>query len=78
MDLGKSKSSKGKDGRSKDDASTNNRLKQLAESNKKMRRQIKALKRKSTKDDTPINDDDSTIDAGDEFGGKASKKSKKK
>ena len=42
-----------------------------------MRRQIKTLKRKPTKEDTPIDDDDSTIDTGNKFGGKASKKSKK-
>ena len=43
-----------------------------------MKKQIKALKRKPTKDYTLINDDDSTINASDKLGGKASKKSKRK
>lgn len=61
---------------SKSDA---NQMKQLKAQNKKYRRQIKAIKRKSKGDD---NDDDSDgsddgTDAGDEFGGRNSKKKKK-
>ena len=59
-----------------------NRSKQLAEQNKKLKRQIKALKRSTiNNDDTTNNDDNSNgdaTDAGDQFGGKNSKKSKKK
>ena len=54
-----------------------NRLKQLTDQNKKYKRQIKAFKR--SPDDT-ANDGDSTggdTDAGDQFGGKASKKKKR-
>lgn len=54
-----------------------NRLKQLTEQNKKYKRQIKAFKRSS---DASTNDESSNsgdTDAGDQFGGKASKKSKK-
>ena len=56
-----------------------NRAKQLADTNKKLKRQIKAMKRSSTQtgggDDDP--DSDNT-DAGDQFGGKAAKKKQKK
>ena len=57
-----------------------NRMKQLSDHNKKLKRQIKALERKSlnksdgsTVDDTTTSDNDE-VDAGDQFGGKASKK----
>ena len=56
-----------------------NRLKQLAAQNKKMKRQIKALKRSNSKDNDDDDDaSDGDTDAGDQFGGKASKRSKKK
>lgn len=67
----------GKDGTPKD--STNsavaNRLKQLVEQNKKQKRQIQALKR-STPSDTKDDASDIDIDAGDQFGGKSTKKKK--
>ena len=56
--------------------SDTNQLKQLIEQNKKHKRQIKALKR-SNPSDTVTYDSDKDQDAGDLFGGKASKKSKK-
>ena len=57
-------------------AADSNRLKQLEGQNKKYKAAIKALKRKSSPDDqTP--DDIENIDAGDQFGGKASKKKAK-
>jgi hypothetical protein len=66
--------------KSKEDS---NRLNQLSAQNKKFKRQIKAMKRmnkvpdtnanSNTKDD---NDSDTGTDAGDQFGGRASKKKK--
>jgi len=55
-----------------------NRYKQLSDTNKRMRRQIKALKRSSTDGDNDKHDSDSDTDAGDQFGGKAAKKKGKK
>ena len=54
--------------------SDSNRLKQLKEQNSKYKRQIKALKR----DDDGNESDEESIDAGDQFGGKNSKKRTKK
>ena len=57
-----------------------NRIKQLVAQNKKYKRSIKAIKRRiSKKGGTGSDDDDSDsdIDAGDQFGGKHSKKKKK-
>ena len=66
---------------SNDKSATSNRMKQLVKQNKKYKRQIKSLKR-STNDDGNNNDstddDDEDTDAGDQFGGKASKKKRKK
>ena len=57
-------------------AADNNRLKQLESQNKKYKVAIKALKRNRTTDDqTP--EDTERVDAGDSFGGKASKKKAK-
>ena len=70
----------GKGGGSK--ASEANRMKQLAAQNKKYKCTIKALKRKPSGDDATgttvgASDSDSDTDAGDQFGGKHSKKKKK-
>ena len=65
LGLGKDKSGKGKSSRSKEDSAISNRLKQLAESNKRMKRQIKAFKRKSPKDETQDDEENSTTDVGD-------------
>ena len=54
-----------------------NRLKQLSDTNKRMKRQIKAMKKSSTNGDNDANSDSDT-DAGDQFGGKAAKKKQKK
>ena len=55
-----------------------NRMKQLKSQNKIFKRQIKALKRVNTDDDNESDDsDNASTDAGDTFGGKASKKKKK-
>ena len=54
--------------------SDSNLLKQLKEQNSKNQRQIKALKR----DDDGNESDEESIDAGDQFGGKNSKKRTKK
>ena len=54
--------------------SGSNRLKQLKEQNSKYKRQIKALKREDNGDEG----DEDSIDAGDQFGGKQSKKKTKK
>ena len=59
-------------------ASEANRFKQLSDTNKRMKRQIKAFKRSSTDGDNDKQDSDSDTDAGDQFGGKASKKKHKK
>jgi len=63
------------DSNSKSDA---NRIKQLTASNKKMERRIKALKRSNKKggEDNDNGDTDTDMDAGDQFGGKASKRKK--
>jgi len=55
-----------------------NRIKQLTASNKKMRRRIKALKWSNKKggEDNDNGNSDDDIDAGDTFGGKASKRKK--
>lgn len=57
-----------------------NRSKQLAEHNKKLKRQIKAFKRSNTNDSSTYDDDSNSgdTDAGDQFGGKQSKKKQKK
>ena len=60
-----------------------NRMKQLAAQNKKYKRAIKALKSSSSDDTVPTavtagSSDESDIDAGDQFGGKNSKKKSKK
>ena len=64
------------------DKASSNRLKQLTEQNNKYRRQIKALKRSQSKDDDKSDDGDdsnsSVTDAGDQFGGRASKRAAKK
>ena len=71
----KSGAGAGKHGNSQ---SQSNRLKQLAEQNSKYKRTIKALKRKSQENDKEDDDAEEDIDAGDQFGGKASKKQQKK
>ena len=53
-----------------------NRMKQLKEQNSKYKRAIKALKRGIT-DGNDDNDGEEDLDAGDQFGGKSSKKKKK-
>ena len=74
------KSNKSRSGnKGKDDS---NRLNQLSTQNKKFKRQIKAMKRqmKDAKPDDNDDDDngnDNSIDAGDQFGGRVSKKKKK-
>ena len=76
LGLGKQKQS-GKAGARRSNNAEGNRLKQLTDQNKKYKRQIKALKRSP---DESANDNDSTggdTDAGDQFGGKASKKTKR-
>ena len=75
--LGKGKSGKEKSVRFQTNPAISNRLKQLAESNKKMRMKIKAIKKQTPKDEAQGDNVESTTDAGDQFGGKASKKSKK-
>ena len=75
--LGLSKGKTGGKGARRPNNAEGNRLKQLTEQNKKYKRQIKAFKRS----DDLTNDGDSTggdTDAGDQFGGKASKRAKKK
>ena len=71
---GKSKG-KGK-GRSesKSDAASTNTMNQLRKHNQNLKRAIKALKKSDS--DTKDNDDDGVDDAGDEFGGKQSKRKK--
>ena len=61
-----------------DAAAQKNRMNQLAEQNKKYKRQIKALKRAPPDDDEDKEDSESDTDAGDQFGGKAAKKKGKK
>ena len=55
-----------------------NRLRQLSDTNKRMKRQSKALKRSSTDEDNDKLDSDSDTDAGNQFGFKAAKKKQKK
>lgn len=58
-----------------DDVSRDNTIKQLRAQNKKQKRRIKSLKRSSTsKDKEDSGKDSDDDDAGDQFGGKASKK----
>ena len=70
----------GKDGSKTNNAAYANRLKQLTEANNKFKRQVKALKRAQNCDDSNDADDntDASIDAGDQFGGKAVKFKKQK
>lgn len=70
---------KSRDTRNDDDIKASaNRIKQLKASNKKMKRKIKALKRSNKKggEDNEDVDSDGDLDAGDTFGGKASKRKK--
>lgn len=78
LGLGKGKSGKSKSSKTKSsDAATANKLKQLTDSNKRMKRKIKALKRKPSSNNDHDDDEASVdTDAGDTFGGKASKKKK--
>ena len=59
--------------------SDKNRLKQLSEQNLKYKRKIKSLSKVSFEDDEdkPQSKNEEDIDAGDQFGGKASKKNKR-
>ena len=70
-------STKGGDG--KGGYSNNNTMKQLKVQNSKYKRQIKALKRSSANNDSDDNDKNvkEELDAGDQFGGKNSRKKKK-
>ena len=73
------KSNSNRDTRNDDDIKASaNRIKQLKASNKKMKRKIKALKRSSKKggEDNEDGNSDGDLDAGDTFGGKASKRKK--
>ena len=63
------------DGGRKLSPSDANRLKQLEEQNSKYKRRIKALTRKNNSN---TDNDDQSIDAGDQFGGKHAKKKAKK
>jgi hypothetical protein len=65
-------------GTSQGDAVTANTVKQLREQNKKCKRKIKALKQNSSNHNDKDDDSADEIDAGDQFGGKASKKNAKK
>ena len=59
-------------------AASTNTIRQLKQQLKKSKRQIKSLKRsKSSNNDDGNDDDDEDMDAGDQFGGKASKKKTK-
>ena len=53
-----------------------NRIKQLVEQSKKYKRQVQALKR-TKPGDTNNDASDEDLDAGDQFGGKVTKKAKK-
>ena len=71
------KSNKDRDTRNDADIKASaNRIKQLQASNKKMKRKIKALKRSNKKggESNDNGDSDTDMDAGDQFGGKASKR----
>ena len=72
------KSTTNRDTRNDDGMKANaNRIKQLQASNKKMKRKIKALKRSSKKGGEDNEDGESDeLDAGDTFGGKASRRKK--
>ena len=70
---------KGKKDGKRISAAETNRNKQLETQNQIYKRQIKALKRKQSEEKADSDsDDDETIDAGDQFGGKASKRKSKK
>ena len=70
---------KGKKDGKRISAAETNRSKQLEAQNLIYKRQIKALKRKQSEEKADSDsDDDETIDAGDQFGGKASKRKSKK
>ena len=61
----------------KDNTSNSNCMKQLVKQNKKYKQQIKSLKRSTTDNsntDNSTNNDDEDADAGDQFGGRTSKK----
>ena len=74
LGVGKKKGG-GKSGGGGNDQQAANTLKQLRQQNKKQRRKIKALMKKSPDDDGSDSDDEDTAqDAGDQFGGKNSKK----
>ena len=62
-------------GRGKKNQSDANQLKRLKKRNSKYKRTIKALRRNQEGDDEDADED---IDAGDQFGGKNSKKKKKR
>ena len=69
-----------KNGNVKGGNSDKNTMKQLKSQNSKYKRQIKALKRSSADNDDKVSDGEAEdgIDAGDQFGGKNSRKKKKK
>ena len=73
-DKGKGNAGKGGGPRNKNAANTN-RMKQLEDQNLKYKRQIKAMKRVNH-DDEGSTETETDIDAGDQFGGKASRKKK--
>ena len=65
----------------KEEAVNANRLKQLVKQNRKYKRQIKSLKRNNAVDedtDVSIDDDNDEEDAGDQFGGKAARRKRRK
>ena len=77
------KSGKGGKGNGNGNNTDANHLKQLTANNKLFKRQIKALKRRLKGDDgstattvTTNNSDDEDLDAGDQMGGRKSKKRK--
>jgi hypothetical protein len=76
--LGISKRKNPKDkGAHNEKAANANRMKQITEQNKKYKRQINALKRYKTNEKANSGSDDDNTDAGDQFGGKHSKKKSK-
>ena len=65
---------------SSSDKSDKNRLKQLTDQNMKYKRRIKALKKVTFEEnpqETSSSKKEEDIDAGDQFGGKSSKRAKK-
>ena len=78
---GTSGGGKGKWNSSASKASTANTMKQLKTQNQKYKRKIKALQRgddgDSANDNAKHNESDSDVDAGDQFGGRHNKQSKK-